>query len=91
MIFREKFESEFYNLFANDKLGGAIYAPLAGGYLTGKYLNGIDESSRLGTGISNFPKSVVKSLYYDRFHNQTNIDILKNLEVIAKELNCNLA
>jgi len=28
-------------------MGSTIYSPLAGGFLTGKHINGIDENSRV--------------------------------------------
>lgn len=42
MITREDMERSYYNLFSKEKMGTTIWSPLAGGFLTGKYLNGTD-------------------------------------------------
>ena len=49
MLVRERFEVEYRNLFDQYKMGTTIWSPLAGGIITGKYLNGIPEDSRIGT------------------------------------------
>lgn len=47
MFDREKMEKEFLPLFDTTGLGTTIFSPLASGFLTGKYLQGIPEGSRL--------------------------------------------
>lgn len=47
LIHREKVEKEFAPLYKSMKLGLTIWSPLASGILTGKYMNGIPENSRL--------------------------------------------
>lgn len=47
MLFRDRLEKEYRRLFAEYGLGSAIWSPLAGGLLTGKYNSGnIPEGSR---------------------------------------------
>jgi aryl-alcohol dehydrogenase-like predicted oxidoreductase len=48
MLQRERMELEYMPLFTSSPrgLGTTIYSPLASGVLTGKYNNGIPESSR---------------------------------------------
>ncbi len=47
MVHRKKVESEFNPLYDKIGLGLTTWSPLASGLLTGKYLNGIPENSRL--------------------------------------------
>lgn len=48
MLERLKMEQDYVPIFKNVGLGTTIWSPLAAGFLTGKYLNGIPEGSRLG-------------------------------------------
>ncbi len=48
MVVRERFEVELRDLFENCKMGSTIWAPLAGGLLTGKYVEEIPKDSRIG-------------------------------------------
>ena len=41
MFEREKMETEYSELFKNEKMGTTIWSPLASGLLTGKYINGM--------------------------------------------------
>ncbi|MGY5450270.1 aldo/keto reductase [Agarivorans sp. MS3-6] len=47
MMVRDKVESEYLPLYQLTGLGTTIFSPLASGLLTGKYLNGVPENSRL--------------------------------------------
>ncbi|KAJ3037978.1 hypothetical protein HDV00_001181 [Rhizophlyctis rosea] len=47
MIKRERFEKEYDQLYKKHGLGTTIFSPLAGGFLTGKYNNGLPEDSRV--------------------------------------------
>lgn len=47
MVIRERFESEYRDLFKRYKMGTTVYSPLYGGVLTGKYLNEIPDDSRV--------------------------------------------
>lgn len=49
MLHRARVEKEYVPLYDTTKLGLTIWSPLASGLLTGKYLNGIPEGSRLST------------------------------------------
>ncbi|KAJ3053692.1 hypothetical protein HK097_003618 [Rhizophlyctis rosea] len=44
---RERFEKEYDQLYKKHGLGTTIFSPLAGGFLTGKYNDGIPEGSRV--------------------------------------------
>ena len=47
MLVRDKVEVEYSQIYKTVGLGTTIWSPLASGLLTGKYLNGIPEDSRL--------------------------------------------
>lgn len=47
MIARDKVEVDFARLFDHYGYGTTVWSPLAGGFLTGKYNDGIPEDSRL--------------------------------------------
>ncbi|GAD01105.1 aldo/keto reductase [Agarivorans albus] len=47
MMVRDKVEAEYLPLYSLTGLGTTIFSPLASGLLTGKYLNGVPENSRL--------------------------------------------
>jgi len=45
---RQRVESEYANLYTRYGLGTTTWSPLNSGFLTGKYLNGIPENTRVG-------------------------------------------
>lgn len=47
LLFRQKVEKEFQPIYEKYKIGLTTWSPLASGVLTGKYLNGTPEGSRL--------------------------------------------
>lgn len=47
MLNREKMEKEFLRLFRDFGMGTTIWSPLASGILTGKYMSGVPNGSRL--------------------------------------------
>ena len=47
MMVRDKVEAEYLPLYSLTGLGTTIFSPLASGLLTGKYLNGVPDNSRL--------------------------------------------
>ncbi|MFM7177753.1 MAG: potassium channel beta subunit family protein [Bacteroidota bacterium] len=48
MFRREKLEHEYLHLFQHHGLGTTIWSPMASGLLSGKYLDGFPEDTRLG-------------------------------------------
>ena len=90
MFNREEMEKKFLNLFKNHNYGTTTWSPLAGGMLTGKYLNGIPEDSRYNT-FQFFGK-----LSYDRYmgddkKREKTVKMLNELKAIADDLGCNMA
>ncbi len=47
LFHRKRFEKEYARLYREYGLGTTIWSPLASGFLTGKYLDGVPEDSRL--------------------------------------------
>tara|TARA_B100001173_G_scaffold200945_1_gene173237 strand:+ start:318 stop:1262 length:945 start_codon:yes stop_codon:yes gene_type:complete len=46
ILYRERFEKEYKNIFKKYQIGSTIWSPLASGLLTGKYNDGIPNKSR---------------------------------------------
>jgi voltage-dependent potassium channel beta subunit len=80
---RDRLEKEYAPLFRDYGYGTTIWSPLASGLLTGKYNNGIPANSR-GT-LKGY------DWLHDALTSQENIEKVKALEPIAKELGCTLA
>lgn len=83
MFQRFKMEEDYLPVFKNVGLGTTIWSPLASGFLTGKYLEGIPSDSRLG--IQGFDWLKEKWLQEEK------INKLRKLVSLAKELNVSLA
>jgi voltage-dependent potassium channel beta subunit len=83
LLHRERFEKEYARLFQNYGYGSTTWSPLASGLLTGKYNNGIPKDSR-GT-LKGY--EWLKSKLTDK----ENINKVRALEPIAKELGCTLS
>ncbi|WP_332735894.1 potassium channel beta subunit family protein [Flavihumibacter sp.] len=78
MFERYKMEMDYLPVFRNVGLGTTIWSPLAAGFLTGKYLSGFPEGSRLGLEGFEWLK--------DRWLQEEKIDKLRQLDALAKEL-----
>ncbi len=61
MFVRDKVEKEFERLYSEIGLGTTIWSPLASGILTGKYLNGIPEGSRMSLKGYEWLKDMLES------------------------------
>ncbi|GAA6057453.1 hypothetical protein JCM3770_000767 [Rhodotorula araucariae] len=83
LFHREKFEVEFKPLFEKYGYGTTIWSPLAGGELSGKYLNGIPENSRYKTN-PDFYQSKIKEL--ESPEGQKRQDKIRQLGEISKRL-----
>ena len=90
MFIREKFEVEFANLFEKTKMGSTIWSPLAGGMLSGKYVEEIPKDSRI------VEAAMTKAWFYDPYmgteeKKAKTVTILKGLKEVADGLGCSLA
>ncbi|MBW0177197.1 aldo/keto reductase [Sediminibacterium sp.] len=83
MFERFKMEQDYLPVFKNVGLGTTIWSPLAAGFLTGKYNNGIPADSRLAIEGFDWLK--------DRWVQDAKIEKAKKLVVLAQEMNVSLA
>jgi len=83
MFVRDKVEKEFAGLYDSIGLGLTTFSPLASGFLSGKYLKGVPEGSRL---------SLPAYSWLRNRYSHADIDgIVKNLLPIASELGCTMS
>lgn len=82
MFVRNKMENEYLHLFVHKGLGTTTWSPLASGLLSGKYLNGIPEGTRLGDENLGWLKESTL--------NDTRLKAITELHNIAIELNMTL-
>ena len=85
LLDRRKVETEYPRLCREAGIGLAVWSPLAGGVLTGKYIDGVPTDSRAAAMAAGMPQ-LVKSLV-DRRRNR----IVASLLPIAAELGVPLA
>jgi voltage-dependent potassium channel beta subunit len=83
MFERFKMEQDYLPVFKNAGLGTTIWSPLAAGFLTGKYNNGIPADSRLAIEGFDWLK--------DRWVQDAKIEKAKKLVLLAQEMNVSLA
>jgi len=83
MFERFKMEQDYLPVFKNVGLGTTIWSPLAAGFLTGKYNNGIPADSRLAIEGFDWLK--------DRWVQDAKIEKAKKLVILAQEMNVSLA
>jgi len=92
MLVRKYAEVEYQSLFEKYNYGLIAWSPLAGGFLTGKHLEGINpnEKTRLTEQLS-APIEVIKTLFYTPFANEATITNLTRVKKFAEEeLGCTL-
>lgn len=83
MFDRHKMELDYLPVFRNVGLGTTIWSPLAAGFLTGKYLEGVPEGARLG--ITGF------EWLRDRWLKEDRIEKLRKLVELANNLDISMA
>ncbi len=83
MLWRFKMEQDYLPVFKNVGLGTTIWSPLASGFLTGKYLEGIPEGSRMSYNTFGWLR--------ERWITEENIDKLRKLIALAGELGISMA
>ena len=91
LLRRQKVDDEFKNakLFERRGLGLTVFSPLAGGLLTGKYVDGVPEDSRLKTSDDPYIQSVIKTVDTPAWKEQQ--DKIRKLIEVAKELETDVA
>jgi voltage-dependent potassium channel beta subunit len=83
ILARHRVEKEYASVLKERGLGMTTWSPLASGLLTGKYSNGIPAGSRLALEGFEWLK--------ERLYQDDVIRIVKNLETVARDLDCSLA
>lgn len=86
MFSRQRVEREYAPLYRSIGLGTTIWSPLASGLLTGKYNQGIPEGTRVSLEGYEWLRD-----WFESEEAKRNIEKVKQLEPIAKELNTSLA
>jgi voltage-dependent potassium channel beta subunit len=86
MFTRERVEKEYLPLYKEIGLGTTIFSPLLSGILSGKYNQGIPKDTRVTLSGYEWLK---KELESDEM--QRNIEKVKKLTPIAKELGCSMS
>lgn len=86
MFHRERVESEYLRLYEAFGLGLTIWSPLASGFLTGKYNDGIPDGSRLTLEGYEFLKRRLESE-----EGRSMIAQVRLLTALAAELDCSTA
>jgi aryl-alcohol dehydrogenase-like predicted oxidoreductase len=91
LLRRDKVDEEFKNaaLYTRRGLGLTIFSPLQGGLLTGKYIDGVPEDSRLRMSDDPYIQSVMKSVGSDAWNEGQNK--IRKLMDIAKKLDTDVA
>jgi aryl-alcohol dehydrogenase-like predicted oxidoreductase len=80
MLNRSKVEDEYARLYEDIGLGTTIWSPLAGGLLTGKYLDGIPEGSRASLHDHGYLKS--------KLEEKEALATIRRVVDVAAELDC---
>lgn len=86
MLYREKVEQEYNDLFDDYNLATTIWSPLKYGILTGKYNNGIPEGSRFSSG--GFDDTFEEFFADDK--KEGTLKMLNSLAEVAKRLDCSM-
>ena len=91
LLRREKVDDEFKNanLYQRRGLGLTIFSPLGGGLLTGKYVDGVPEDSRLKKSDDPYIQGVVKTIGTPEWDARQNK--IKQLMKIAEKLGSDVA
>jgi voltage-dependent potassium channel beta subunit len=80
---RRKMEADYLPIFRDMGMGTTVWSPLASGLLSGKYLDGIPEGSRLS--LANY------TWLRDKAMQEEKLDKVRKLNELAKEMNTSLA
>ncbi|NNE97238.1 MAG: aldo/keto reductase [Acidimicrobiales bacterium] len=80
LLNRAKVETEYARLYDDIGLGTTTWSPLAGGLLTGKYLDGIPEDSRASLKGHDYLK--------ERLDEDDAVALMRRVVDVAKELDC---
>ena len=85
MFHRERVEVEYHPLYENYGLGTTIWSPLASGFLTGKYNEGVPDDSRLNLEGFDWLRERLENEEWQR-----NLQKVRDLTQVAKELDTSM-
>lgn len=85
MFHRDRFEAEYRPLYERFGMGTTVWSPLASGILTGKYLNGIPEDSRMNLPGYEWLKDALLSE-----EGQAKLEKVRQLKPLADDLDISL-
>jgi voltage-dependent potassium channel beta subunit len=83
LLHRQRVEREYARLYVDLRLGTTTWSPLASGMLTGKYLEGIPAGSRAALPGYGWLQ--------ERLTDEADLQRVRNLMPIARDLGCSLA
>ena len=86
ILFKERFEIEYKEIFKKYKIGSTIWSPLASGILTGKYQKGIPKKSRFNVKGYEWLKEE-----FEKNDNNRQNNILTKLKKLSNKLNITMA
>ncbi len=86
ILFKERFEIEYKEIFKKYKIGSTIWSPLASGILTGKYQKGIPKKSRFNVKGYEWLKEE-----FEKNDNNRQNNILTKLNKLSNKLNITMA
>lgn len=86
MFTRDRFELEYRHLYSRIGLGTTIWSPLASGFLTGKYNDGIPEGSRMSLPDMKWLRDLLES-----DAGKQRIQKVKQLQALASDLGTTLS
>ena len=86
ILFKERFEIEYKEIFKKYKIGSTIWSPLASGILTGKYQRGIPKKSRFNVKGYEWLKEE-----FEKNDNNRQNNILTKLNKLSNKLNITMA
>jgi aryl-alcohol dehydrogenase-like predicted oxidoreductase len=91
LLSRGKVDGEFKNahLYSRRGLGLTVFSPLAGGLLTGKYVDGIPPDSRLAKAKDGYIQSVAAGVGNEKWNKEQ--ESVKKLMKIAERLDTDVA
>lgn len=91
LLRREKVDEEYANagLYTRRGLGLTVFSPLQGGLLTGKYVDGIPEDSRLKTSEDPYIQSVLKGVGDEKWKQSQ--EKIRKLMGVAERLGTDVA
>lgn len=86
MFERKRVESEYSRLYREIGLGTTIWSPLASGVLTGKYLDGVPDDSRMALSHYKWLRHRIEGEDAEK-----SMESVRKLKPVADELGCTLA